>query len=96
MKNKPKIISVAELKSELMKNKDFRLEYESQTPEYQIACQIIEARIKKSMSQVELADKIHSGQAVISRLEGLNSKPSLSLLTKVAKALDTKINLSIG
>jgi len=96
MKNKPKTISVAKLKSELMKNKDFRLEYESQAPEYQIACQIIEARIKKNMSQIELADRIHSGQAVISRLENLNSKPSLSLLTKVAKALDTKINLSIG
>lgn len=96
MKNKPKTISVAELKSKLMKNKDFRIEYESQVPEYQIACQIIEARIKKNMSQVELADKIHSGQAVISRLESLNSKPSLSLLIKVAKALDTKINLSIG
>ncbi len=96
MKNKPKTISISKLKGELLKNKDFRLEYESQNPEFQIACQIIEARIKKDMSQAELADKIHSGQAVISRLEGLNSKPSLSLLTKVAKALDTKINLTIG
>lgn len=48
------------------------------------------------MSQADLADKINSGQAVISRLEGLNSKPSLSLLTKVAKALDTKITLVVG
>ena len=96
MKNKPNTISISKLKGELLKNKDFCLEYESQNPEFQIACQIIEARIKKDMSQAELADKIHSGQAVISRLEGLNSKPSLSLLTKVAKALDTKIILTIG
>lgn len=96
MKNKPKTISVSELKNELLKNNNFHLEYESQTPEFQIACQIIEARIKNNMSQVELARKIHSGQAVISRLESLNSKPSLSLLIRIAKALDTKINLSIG
>ncbi|MBI2326301.1 helix-turn-helix transcriptional regulator [Candidatus Collierbacteria bacterium] len=96
MKTKPKTIPVSELKKELLKNKDFRLEYNSQVPEFQVACQIIEARIKKNMSQVELANKIHSGQAVISRLESLNSKPSLTLLTKIAKALDTKINLSIG
>lgn len=96
MKNKSKTISVTELKKELLKDKNFRLEYESQTPEFQVACQVIEARLRKNMSQEELADKINSGQAVISRLESLNSKPSLSLLVKVAKALDTKINLSIG
>ncbi|KKT30310.1 MAG: DNA-binding helix-turn-helix protein [Candidatus Collierbacteria bacterium GW2011_GWC2_44_18] len=95
MKNKPKTISISELKNELMKNKDFRVEYESQLPEFQIACQIIEARLKKNMTQSDLANKIHSGQAVISRLESLNSKPSLSLLSKVAKALDTKISISI-
>src|SRR3990172_12818018 len=92
MKTKPKTISVSELKKELLKNKNFKLEYESQLPESQIACQVIEARLKQNMSQVELANKIHSGQAVISRLESLNSKPSLSLLIKIAKALDTKIN----
>lgn len=96
MKTKLKTTSVVELKKELLKNKDFKLEYESQLPEFQIACQIIEARFKLNMSQSELANKINSGQAVISRLESLNSKPSLSLLTKVAKALNTKINLSIG
>ena len=96
MKTNPKTISVSELKRELLKNKDFRFKYESQVPEFQIACQVIDARLKQNMSQVELANKIHSGQAVISRLESLNSKPSLSLLIKIAKALDTKINLSIG
>lgn len=96
MKNKPKTISVSELKKELLKNKDFKIEYESQDPNFQIACQVIEARLKKNLSQSELANKINSGQAVISRLESLNSKPSLSLLSKVAKALDTKINLSIS
>jgi ribosome-binding protein aMBF1 (putative translation factor) len=96
MKTKPQTISVSELKKELLKNKKFKLEYESQIPEFQIACQIIEARLKKNMSQAELADKINSGQAVISRLESLSSKPSLSLLTKVAKALDTKITLTVG
>ena len=54
------------------------------------------ARIKKKMSQEELAKKIGTGQAVISRLEGMNTKPSISLLTRGAEALDTPIKITIN
>ncbi|EKE25567.1 MAG: hypothetical protein ACD_5C00117G0002 [uncultured bacterium] len=46
MKTKPQTISVSELKKELLKNKKFKLEYESQA----IASKIIETRIKKKSS----------------------------------------------
>jgi len=47
------------------------------------------------MSQEELARKAKTGQAVISRLEGMNAKPSLSLLERIARALNTKISITI-
>lgn len=95
MNKKVKWITHEELKADLMKNPGFRREYEKLETEFQIARQIIGARIKKKMSQEELAKKVNTGQAVISRLEGMNGKPSISLLERVARALDTKISITI-
>ena len=94
MKQK-KFLTHKELHDNWMKDPKFRVEYEKLEPEYEIACQIIEARLKKKMSQEELAKKVGTGQAVISRLEGMNAKPSISLLTRVARALQTKIIVTI-
>lgn len=96
MKKYPKTLTVTELKSELFKSKKFVAEYESQTSEFQIAKQIINARLKLNLTQAELAKKINTGQAVISRLEGLSSKASISLLERLAKALNTQFQLTIG
>lgn len=91
----PQTVTVDQLKAELLQDPEFRAEYEKLQPQYQIARQVIAARIQKNMSQEELAEKIGTGQAVISRLEGMQQKPSLSLLERVAKALETKISLTI-
>ena len=92
---KPKTITAKELKSELMKESDFRSEYNKLQPEMQIANQVIEARTKQSLTQAELADRVGTGQAAISRLEGMRAKPSLTFLEKVAQALDTEIQVNI-
>lgn len=96
MKIQKKYYTVKELKAKLIRNPRFHQEYEKLQPEYEIACQIIEARIKKKISQEELAKRAKTGQAVISRLEGMNAKPSISLLARIARALNTKINITVG
>lgn len=95
MKNRKKWITHEDLKADLMKDPEFKRAYEALQPEYEIACQIIEARIKNKMSQEELAKKAGTGQAVISRLEGMNARPSMSLLIRVARALQTKFTITI-
>jgi ribosome-binding protein aMBF1 (putative translation factor) len=94
--NNKKWISAEEAHRKWMKNPEYRREYEKLETEFQIAEQVIKARVKKNLTQQELAKKVGTGQAVISRLEGRNSKSSISLLERVAKALGTKINLTIG
>jgi len=91
-----KFISADSLHRKWMKDPEYRREYEKLETEFQIAEQVIKARVKKNLTQAELAKKVGTGQAVISRLEGRNSKSSISLLERVAKALGTKINLTIG
>ena len=96
MKNNPKWISHEELKADLMKNPKFRQEYEKLQPEFEVARQMMKARSEKKISQKELAEKVGTGQAVISRLEGMNARPSISLLQRVARALGIKFKITIG
>lgn len=95
MKKKPKAIPFETLHKEWMKDPKYRYEYVKLQPEFEIAMQMIGGRIKKKMSQQDLAKKVGTGQAVISRLEGMNASPSLSLLKRVASALGTKITITI-
>lgn len=92
---KSKYFSADTLHKECMEDPKYRLEYEKLEPEFQIARQIIGARIKQKMTQKELAQKIGTGQAVISRLESMNARPSISLLARVAQALKTEINITV-
>lgn len=89
------LTSAEDVHRKWMKNPKYRREYERLQPEFEIANQMIEARLKRKMSQEQLAKKVGTGQAVISRLEGMNASPSLSLLKRVASALDTKITITV-
>ena len=92
---KQKFYSAESLHRKWMKDSEYRREYEKLEPEFQIARQMLAARLKKKMSQAELAKKAGTGQAVISRLEGMNAKPSISLLQRVAEALGTPITITV-
>src|SRR3989344_5120472 len=94
-KKMPKYYTVEELRREWMKNPGFRREYEKLQPHFEIANRIIEARIKRKISQEELAKRMGTGQAVISRLEGANARPSLSLIQRLADALGLKVKLTL-
>lgn len=59
--------------------------------EYQLARSLIKIRLKKRISQKELAEKIGTKQPVISRLENMTSKPTFSLLEKISTALGTHL-----
>jgi transcriptional regulator with XRE-family HTH domain len=55
---------------------------------------MIEARLNKKMSQRTLAKKLKTSPAVISRLETMDANPSLSMLQRIAGALDLKLTVS--
>lgn len=95
MKNRKNLIPFKKIQKDWMKDPEFRREYEKLEPEFQIAQQMMVARLKKKMSQQDLAKKVGTGQAVISRLEGMNAKPSLSLLKRIAEALETEISFTV-
>lgn len=87
-----KKIAYEEHIKDLLKNKKVREEYEKLLPEYELARSIIEQRLKKKMTQAEVAKKAGMPQSTISRIEGLtHGLPKISTLKKIANALDAKV-----
>lgn len=84
-----------QFKHEVLNDPELREEYEKLELEFSIARQIIQKRISKSMSQSELAAKIGTKQSAISRIESGRYNPSLSMLQKIASALETKLTITM-
>lgn len=82
-----------EHKKRLMKDPEFRQEYEALEPEYRLASSVIQLRLSKGWSQEELAQKLQTKQSAIARLESGTALPSLSTVKRVAKALDADLEL---
>ena len=81
------------MKKRLLRNPEFKRLYEESRPEFEIARAVIRARIQKGLTQKQLADKLHTGQSAISRVESANSTPSLSFLKRLAQALGTSLSV---
>jgi ribosome-binding protein aMBF1 (putative translation factor) len=79
----------------LFKDPAFRKRAQHLEPEYRLAKSIIDLRLAQKLSQAELAEKIGSKQPVISRLESGRSKPTLSLLHRVAEGLDAQVEVTV-
>ena len=81
------------MKKRLLKNPEFKKLYEDSRPEFEIARMVIRARIERGLTQKQLADKLHTRQSVISRVEGANTTPSLSFLKRLAAAFNTTLQV---
>lgn len=78
-----------------LKDPKFRQLWKESEVEYQLARKLIERRLIRKISQRDLAKKAKTTQAVISRVESMESNPSLSLLKKLAKALDSRLEIHL-
>ncbi len=76
-----------QLKKKLLKNPEFKKIHDQTRIEYEIAKAVIKARIEKGLTQKQLADRLHTRQSVISRVERANTTPSISFLKRLATAL---------
>jgi DNA-binding XRE family transcriptional regulator len=77
-----------------LKDPKFKQAWAESEPEFILAQKLIEKRLARKMSQRELAKKIKTSQAVVSRIETMQANPSLSLLKRIAVALNSHIQIS--
>ena len=57
--------------------------------------QIVKKRLKKGLTQKQLAQTIGTKQSAIARLESGNANLSIDFLVKIAKALDSEVKIEI-
>ena len=88
-------ISFEEIKEELLRDEEFRAEYERLRPRYEAIEQIIRARKEQNITQAELARRVGTQKSNISRLESGNYNPSLDFLIKVSESLGRKLSIHL-
>lgn len=89
-------ISFEEMKNDMLKDEEFKIEYEKLKPRYEAIEQIIRARKEQNITQAELAKRVGTQKSNISRLESGNYNPSLDFLAKVAESLGKKISVTLN
>ncbi len=81
------------VKEQLMKDEEFKAEYEKLRPRYEVISQIIEARNELNITQEELALRMGTQKSNISRFESGSYNPSLDFLIKIAKSLGKEVHI---
>ena len=81
------------LKKQWLKDPVFKKEYDKLEARYALIDKVIEARIKRKITQAQLAKKAGTKQSAIARLESGNINPSLNFMEKIATGLGMKLNI---
>ena len=89
-------VSFEEIKLDLLKDVEFKTEYEKLKPRYEAIEQIIKARKELNISQAELAKRVGTQRSNISRLESGNYNPSLDFLIKISEALGKNLSIQFN
>lgn len=91
-----KIYTLKDHLGESLKDPAFRREWEKSEVEYQLSRQIVSGRLKQKMTQLDLAKKAKTTQAVVSRLERMATNVSIDLLKRIAGALGASLRVEFG
>ena len=82
-----------DLLNERLQNEDFKKEYESLEPEYELVKAFLEARKNADMTQSELAKASGVAQSDISKLENGNSNPTVNMLWRLADSMNMHLKI---
>lgn len=83
------------VREQIMKDEEFKVEYEKLKPRYEVISQIIKARNAQNVTQEELALRAGTQKSNISRFESGAYNPSLDFLVKIAKCLGKEVQIQI-
>ncbi len=86
-----KTIPFEQIKAEMLVDPEVKTHYDAFESAYQIA----RLRIKRGLTQAQLAELVGTKQPSIARLESGAVEPSLSFLRKVAAALGAHVEVDI-
>lgn len=80
----------------LLKDPEFKKEYEKYDLAFEISQMLIEARIIKGLTQAKLAAMVNTKQSGIARAENGKNLPSITFLKRIAHGLHTRLIIRFG
>lgn len=89
-----KTVPVEESFVEWRKDPRYVEAYAALDDEFLLAAALIEARARAGLTQQQLAERMHTTQAVIARLESGRFKPSTRTLERIAAATGMRLRIS--
>ena len=78
-----------------MKDPEFAAAYDELEVQYAFARQVIAARLAAGITQAELAQRVGTSQANISKLEHGTLNPSFDMARRVAVGLGKRLNITM-
>lgn len=84
---------ISSLHQQWLADPAYQQAYDASQLEFELAHQLIDARIKSGLSQEELATKMGTSQSAIARLESGTRMPSMRTLAKFAQATQCKLQI---
>jgi transcriptional regulator with XRE-family HTH domain len=88
-------ISMKEMRARMHANPEVRAEYERLKPEFEIAAELIRARVKAKLSQTDVAERMNTTQSQIARIESGRAALRTSTLHKYADAVGFEAHLKL-
>lgn len=76
-----------------LENPEFRVEYEANRPEFELARALVAARLSANMTQRELAERSGVRQSNISRIENGACSPTVATLQALADGLGKQLTI---
>jgi predicted transcriptional regulator len=90
------VVSLAKLKARLLANPKVRAEYDALAPQFEIAAELLRARLRAGLSQTELAVRMGTSQSAVARLESGDTLPSTKTLLRYAQATGSKVRVKLS
>lgn len=84
-----------DLEKQILSDPAVKKEYDRLAPRYAVISALISTRVKKGLTQKEVAKKIGTKQSAIARLESGNVNPSLEFLQKFAQVMGYKLTIQL-
>lgn len=76
--------SLKDVKAQLLANPAVRQAYDAQAPEFELARELIAARMKAGLTQGDVAARMGTTQSVVARIESGRGTPSMRTVQRFA------------
>jgi ribosome-binding protein aMBF1 (putative translation factor) len=88
-------IAFNDFKARLLEDPTVRAEYDALAPEFEIATELVRARLRAGLSQAELAARMGTSQSAIARLESGQTLPGTKTLLRFAQATGSRFQIRL-